>query len=97
MTRTQRGHHPLEYWARSLYAALLYGITPEFFPSTVRGSGSGAASCFGRIAGTVAPIAAGTIFNPRNNGVLYMAGGSAFVSMLAIAALPYNTKGKHTF
>ncbi|BGP20800.1 hypothetical protein JCM10213_008938 [Rhodosporidiobolus nylandii] len=91
------GMNLLEYWAQSLYAALLYGITPEFFPSTVRGSGSGAASCLGRIAGTVAPIAAGTIFNPRNNGVLYMAGGAAFVSMLAIAALPYDTRGKHTF
>ncbi|GAA5970235.1 hypothetical protein JCM11641_001630 [Rhodosporidiobolus odoratus] len=91
------GLNVLEYWAQSLYAALLYGTTPEFFDSRVRGSGSGFASCLGRIAGTVAPIAAGTIFNPSNNGVLYMAGGAAFVSMIAIGTLPYDTKGKHTF
>ncbi|GAA5970242.1 hypothetical protein JCM11641_001634 [Rhodosporidiobolus odoratus] len=91
------GMNVMEYWAQSLYAALLYGTTPEFFDSRVRGTGSGTASCLGRIAGTVAPIAAGTIFNPRSNGVLYMAGGAALVSMVAIGALPYDTKGKHTF
>ncbi|GAA6042999.1 hypothetical protein JCM8097_003880 [Rhodosporidiobolus ruineniae] len=91
------GMNLLEYWAQSLYAALLYGTTPEFFDSKVRGSGSGFASTLGRLASTVAPVAAGTIFNPRTNSVLWMAGGAAFVSMLAIACLPYDTKGKHTF
>ncbi|GAA5851805.1 hypothetical protein JCM8547_000060 [Rhodosporidiobolus lusitaniae] len=87
----------LRYWAQSLYAALLYGITPEYFDSRVRGSGSGMASTLGRLSSTVAPVAAGTIFNPRSNSVLYMAGGAAFVSMLAISTLPYDTRGKHTF
>ncbi|GAA6042997.1 hypothetical protein JCM8097_003878 [Rhodosporidiobolus ruineniae] len=91
------GMNLLEYWAQSLYAGLLYGTTPEFFDSKVRGSGSGMASTLGRLASTVAPVAAGTIFNPRSNGVLFMAGGAAFVSMLAIACLPYDTRGKHTF
>ncbi|GAA5828576.1 hypothetical protein JCM11251_000860 [Rhodosporidiobolus azoricus] len=91
------GMNLLEYWAQSLYAALLYASTPEYFPAKIRGSGSGIASTLGRLSSTVAPIAAGTIFNPRSNGVLYMAGGAAFVSMLAIATLPYDTKGKHTF
>ncbi|GAA6019707.1 hypothetical protein JCM10207_009237 [Rhodosporidiobolus poonsookiae] len=91
------GMNLLEYWAQSLYAALLYGTTPEFFSAQVRGTGSGFASTLGRLASTVAPVAAGTIFNPRNNGVLYMAGSAALVSMVAIACLPYDTKGKHTF
>ncbi|GAA5881567.1 hypothetical protein JCM3774_005351 [Rhodotorula dairenensis] len=87
----------LEYWAQSLYAALLYAFTPEIFPAPYRGSGSGIASTLGRLSGTVAPRAAGTFFNPRSNGVLYMAGGAAFVSMIAVGCVPYETKGRHTF
>lgn len=75
----------------------------------------------GRLAGTVAPRAAGTFFNPQSNSVrlkarlirvvspdishlpatsaqvLYMAGGAAFVSMIAIGCVPFETKGRHTF
>ncbi|GAA5890537.1 hypothetical protein JCM6882_002953 [Rhodosporidiobolus microsporus] len=91
------GMNLLEYWAQSLYTALLYASTPEYFPAKIRGSGSGIASTLGRLAGTVAPIAAGTIFNPSSNGVLYLAGGAALVSMVSIGCLPYDTKGKHTF
>ncbi|GAA6002086.1 MFS transporter [Rhodotorula paludigena] len=91
------GMNLFEYWAQSLYAALLYAYTPEAFPAPFRGSGSGIASTLGRLASTVAPVAAGTIFNPRENGVLYMAGGAALVSMFAIMCLPYDTKGRHTF
>ncbi|GAA5909478.1 uncharacterized protein JCM6883_003959 [Sporobolomyces salmoneus] len=91
------GMNLFEYWAQSLYAALLYAATPELFPAPVRGSGSGIASTLGRLSSTVAPIAAGTIFNPRTFSVCYLAGGAAFVSALAIACLPFDTKGRHTF
>jgi hypothetical protein len=40
----------------SLYNALLYGVTPEYFPATFRGSASGALSTLGRIAGIVSDI-----------------------------------------
>ncbi|GAA5939243.1 hypothetical protein JCM3775_007166 [Rhodotorula graminis] len=91
------GLNLFEYWAQSLYAALLYAATPEYFPAPYRGSGSGIASTLGRLASTVAPVASGTIFNPRSNSVLYMAGGAALVSMLAILCLPFDTRGRHTF
>ncbi|BGO96171.1 hypothetical protein NBRC10512_006676 [Rhodotorula toruloides] len=91
------GMNLLEYWAQSLYAALLYAFTPEAFPAPFRGSGSGIASTLGRLSSTVAPIAAGTIFSPRSPSVLYLSGGAAFVSMLAILCLPYDTRGRHTF
>ncbi|BGP35909.1 hypothetical protein JCM10296v2_007761 [Rhodotorula toruloides] len=91
------GMNLLEYWAQSLYAALLYAFTPEAFPAPFRGSGSGIASTLGRLSSTVAPIAAGTLFSPRSNSVLYLAGGAAFVSCLAILCLPYDTRGRHTF
>ncbi|GAA6001454.1 hypothetical protein JCM5350_000050, partial [Sporobolomyces pararoseus] len=60
------GLNLLEYWAQSLYAALLYAYSPTAFPAPVRGSGCGIASTLGRLASTVAPVAAGTIFNPRS-------------------------------
>ncbi|GAA6019701.1 hypothetical protein JCM10207_009234 [Rhodosporidiobolus poonsookiae] len=91
------GMNLFEYWCQSLYAALLYASTPEYFPAKIRGSGSGTASALGRVASTVAPIAAGTIFNPRSNGVLYLAGGAALVSAVAVGLIPYEIKGKHTF
>ncbi|BGP28095.1 MFS transporter, sugar transporter [Rhodotorula toruloides] len=91
------GMNLLEYWAQSLYAALLYAFTPEVFPAPFRGSGSGIASTLGRLSSTVAPIAAGSFFSPKSPSVLFMAGGAAFVSMLAILALPFDTRGRHTF
>ncbi|GAA6015868.1 hypothetical protein JCM11491_007218 [Sporobolomyces phaffii] len=91
------GLNLFEYWAQSLYAALLYAYTPEAFPAQVRGSGSGVASTLGRLSSTVAPIAAGRVFNPRTYGVCYMAAGGSFVSALAIASLPFDTRGKHSF
>ncbi|GAA5872979.1 hypothetical protein JCM16303_006899 [Sporobolomyces ruberrimus] len=91
------GMNVFEYWAQSLYAALLYAYTPEAFPAPVRGSGSGIASTLGRLSSTVAPIAAGTIYNPRSFSVCYLSGGAAFVSALAVACLPFDTKGRHTF
>jgi len=80
-----------------VYAALLYAYTPEAFPAPVRGSGSGIASTLGRLSSTVAPVAAGRVFNPRTFSVCYMAAGGSFVSALAIACLPFDTKGRHTF
>jgi hypothetical protein len=86
------------YWFQSLYAALLYAYTPEAFPSMYRGSASGMLSTLGRLAGIVsrwvvivrltnqvAPVAAGRVYNGSDSpGVLYLAGGAAWVSMLAI-------------
>ncbi|CED85516.1 mfs general substrate transporter [Phaffia rhodozyma] len=91
------GFNLMEYFFQSLYCALLYAFTPEAFPAPYRGTASGIASTLGRLASTVAPFAAGSIFNPRSNGVLYMAGGAAFVSMLSVATLPFETRGKHSF
>ncbi|MFW6598198.1 MFS transporter [Propionibacteriaceae bacterium Y2011] len=34
----------------------LYAVTPEIYPTTMRGTGSGAASAFGRLASIIAPI-----------------------------------------
>ncbi|KAL7422519.1 hypothetical protein Q5752_003167 [Cryptotrichosporon argae] len=103
------GFNAMEYWFQrhvcwmlqaltiSLYAALLYAYTPEAFPAPVRGSASGIMSTLGRIASIVAPLAAGTVYHGGTSpGVLYLAGGAAWVSMFAIACLPKDTNGKQT-
>ncbi|WVR07599.1 hypothetical protein IAU60_004641 [Kwoniella sp. DSM 27419] len=91
------GFNAMEYWFQSLYAALLYAYTPEAFPAPFRGSASGMLSTLGRIASIVAPIAGGTVYHGSSSpGVLWLGAGGAWVSMLAIASLPYETKGKQT-
>ena len=82
------GFNAMEYFFQSAFAAALYAFTPEAFPAPVRGSASGMLSTLGRLSSTVAPIAAQSIFNPKSNGVLYMAGGGAMLSALAILTLP---------
>ncbi|KAL7412195.1 sugar transporter-like protein [Mrakia frigida] len=91
------GFNAMEYFFQSAYAAALYAYTPEAFPAPIRGSACGILSTLGRLSSTVAPIAAQSIFNPASNGVLYMAGGGAFLSAVAIITLPFDTRGKHTF
>jgi len=102
----------MEYWFQSLYNALLYAFTPEAFPAPFRGSASGMLSTLGRISGIVAPIATQTVYNGSDSPtVLWLGAGGAWVSaiaigkscsnckktMLSVALLPYETKGKQAY
>ncbi|KAK8854803.1 hypothetical protein IAR55_003542 [Kwoniella newhampshirensis] len=92
------GFNAMEYWFQSLYAALLYAYTPEAFPAQFRGSTSGMLSTLGRIASVLAPVAARNVYHGSSSpGVLWLSAGGAWVSMLAIACLPYDTTGKQAF
>ncbi|OCF42690.1 hypothetical protein I317_03421 [Kwoniella heveanensis CBS 569] len=88
----------MEYWFQSFYAALLYAYTPEAFPAQFRGSASGMLSTLGRIASILAPVIGGTVYHGADSpGVLWLGAGGAWLSMVAIASLPLNTKGKQSF
>ena len=73
----------------------LYAYTPELYPTSVRGTGSGAAASIGRLAGVIAPTA---------TPLLYAYGGLAaafaifalihFAGAITIAVLGAETKGK---
>ncbi|ORX38559.1 major facilitator superfamily domain-containing protein [Kockovaella imperatae] len=92
------GFNAMEYWFQSLYNALLYGFTPEAFPAPFRGSAAGMLSTLGRIAGIIAPIATTHVYHGSSSpGVLWLGAGGAWVSAIAIALLPYETKGKQTY
>nr|XP_031859983.1 uncharacterized protein CI109_004590 [Kwoniella shandongensis]KAA5527055.1 hypothetical protein CI109_004590 [Kwoniella shandongensis] len=92
------GFNAMAYWFQSLYAALLYAYTPEAFPAQFRGSTSGMLSTLGRIASVLAPVAARNVYHGSSSpGVLWLAAGGAWVSMFAIACLPYDTTGKQAY
>jgi len=73
----------------------LYAYTPELYPTSVRGTGSGAAASIGRLAGVIAPTA---------TPLLYAYGGLAaaftifalthFLGAITVAVLGTETKGK---
>ncbi|TLD31297.1 hypothetical protein PspLS_01873 [Pyricularia sp. CBS 133598] len=78
----------LVYCFQSMFNAILYGMTPEFFPAPVRGTACGAASFFGRVFGIIAPLVGARVLAVSQNGVLYLAGSSAFISTIFICLIP---------
>lgn len=73
----------------------LYAYTPELYPTSVRGTGSGAAASIGRLAGVIAPTA---------TPLLYASGGLAaaftvfalfhFIGAASVLILGTETKGR---
>lgn len=92
------GLNVMEYFFQSMFNAVLYGWTPEVFPAPIRGTASGVASFWGRIAGIVAPIAGQSLL-PADPGVddytklLYLAGGVTLACVVFTAALPHRAVG----
>jgi hypothetical protein len=73
---------------QSTFNAVLYAWTPEAFPASVRGSASGLASFWGRLASIIAPLAAARASPGNAMGQLYMAGAGVVVCVLLAACLP---------
>ena len=61
----------------------LYAIGPELYPTNVRGTGTGAAAGFGRIASILAPLAVPAILGIGSPLVLF----GAFALAFAVAAI----------
>ncbi len=66
----------------------LYAVTPELYPTRLRGTGSGSAAAFGRLASILAPLAVPVLRDAGGIGLLFAvfagvfvvaAGGSAFL------------------
>lgn len=87
----------LVYFFQSIFNAILYGSTPEFFPAPIRGTACGIASFWGRLFSIIAPIAAAQVLNTSRNGVLYMAGGGAVISTVFICLLPRRYLGGQSY
>lgn len=67
----------------------LYAIGPELYPTSLRGSGTGSAAGFGRIASIIAPLIVPLIFASFGIGWLFALFALAFlIAALAAFALP---------
>jgi putative MFS transporter len=67
----------------------LYAVTPEVYPTRLRGTGSGSAAAFGRIASILAPLSVPWLLDLGGSGLVFTVFGVAFVIAAAAAlALP---------
>lgn len=64
----------------------LYAVTPEIYPTALRGTGAGSAAAFGRVAAIIAPLST-PLFITLGGTVLAFAVFAAFFLVAAVAAL----------
>ncbi|PWN26103.1 MFS general substrate transporter [Jaminaea rosea] len=99
------GLNAMEYFFQSLFNAVLYAVVPEFYPSAVRGTAAGITSTLGRIAGIVAPLAGDSLYGQYADiskdlaarYTLYLGGGVTLLCPIALALLPYDTRGRRSY
>lgn len=89
------GFNAMEYFFQSMFNAILYGYTPEAYPSVIRGTVFGTASMLGRLTSIVAPLIAEGLLKKGTNGVLYLAGGGVGLAALLTLFLT-ETKGRQS-
>ena len=75
---------------------VLYAYTPEVFPAPNRGTGTGIASFFNRIAGLCAPIVAVHAGGVNPNAPIYASGSLVIAAFLAMCCFPIETRGKQS-
>ena len=67
----------------------LYAVTPEVYPTSLRGTGAGSAAAFGRIASILAPLSVPWLLDLGGTGLVFTVFGVAFALAAAAAlALP---------
>jgi putative MFS transporter len=67
----------------------LYAVTPEVYPTVLRGTGAGAAAGFGRIASILAPLSVPPLLGLGGSGLVFGTFAAFFVlGALATAGLP---------
>ena len=73
----------------------LYAIGPELYPTTVRGTGAGAAAAFGRIASIIAPFAVPFVLAASwgGQGVVFTIFAASFLLAAAAAFLLPERRG----
>lgn len=74
--------------------AVIYGYTPEVFPSSYRGTACGIASSFSRLAGVLAPLLTGILLSIDVSLPLYVACSCFAVTAYFMITLPIETRLK---
>jgi putative MFS transporter len=71
----------------------LYAVTPEVYPTVVRGRGAGAAAGFGRIASILAPLSVPLLLGAGGSAVVFVVFGIAFAIAASASFLLPETRG----
>ena len=67
----------------------LYAVGPEVYPTTVRGTGTGAAAAFGRLAAIIAPLSVPWLSALGGRGLVFGVFAAAFlVATVSAVFLP---------
>ncbi|TID25382.1 D-amino-acid oxidase [Venturia nashicola] len=80
------------FFSNIMYA-VLYGYTPEIFPTKDRGTGNALTATANRIFGIMAPIIA-MFANLQTSAPVYTSGALFIAAGLLVAALPFESQGK---
>ncbi len=91
------GLNAMEYFFQSMFNAVLYGWTPEAFPTPIRGTAAGVASFWGRLFSIVSPLIAANLLVKNLNAPLYLAGAGVFVCTIAILLMPSKSMGAQSY
>ncbi|KAH8785786.1 major facilitator superfamily domain-containing protein [Diaporthe sp. PMI_573] len=80
-------------FASNIMYAVLYGFTPELFPTPQRGTGNALTATSNRIFGIMAPIIA-MFANLETAAPVYTSGALFIAAGLLVLALPFESRGK---
>ncbi|WP_432534262.1 MFS transporter [Kineococcus arenarius] len=72
----------------------LYALTPEVYPTLVRGRGAGSAAGFGRIASILAPLSVPLLLGAGGTAVVFVVFGAAFALAAGASWLLPETRGR---
>ncbi|WP_432484145.1 MFS transporter [Kineococcus esterisolvens] len=72
----------------------LYALTPEVYPTLVRGRGAGSAAGFGRIASILAPLSVPLLLGSGGTALVFVVFGAAFAVAAAASWLLPETRGR---
>ncbi|CAM1503545.1 Fc.00g011360.m01.CDS01 [Cosmosporella sp. VM-42] len=80
------------FFSNIMYA-VLYGFTPELFPTPQRGTGNALCATCNRIFGIMAPIIA-MFANLKTSAPVYTSGALFIAAGLMVLAMPFESRGK---
>lgn len=84
----------LSFFMNGAYAGI-YAYTPEVFPTQVRATGAGLASCMSRVGGAAAPLLVGMVYTAYGfGGVFVMTTGVLLFGSAAVLILGVPTQGR---
>jgi len=72
----------------------LYAIGPELYPTRVRGTGTGAAAAFGRVASVIAPLSVPLLLGGGGEVLVFSVFGAAFILAAGAALLLPDETGR---